>query len=84
LLDRTVVRRYLKYESVHPVLRCEAPVSCAHSLNTQTQPRRQTEEAEQVYLASRRMQRWSTRQTQYQYNGNPSSASGYLVYPFHV
>lgn len=28
LLDRTVVRRYLKCESVHPVLSCEAP-ACA-------------------------------------------------------
>lgn len=33
LLDRLVVRRYREYESVHPVLRCEAPVLCAHSLD---------------------------------------------------
>lgn len=43
LLDRTMVRRYGEYESVHAVLRCEAPVLCAHSLNAQTQPRRQHE-----------------------------------------
>ena len=56
VLDRMVVRRYVEYESVRPVLRCEGPVLCAHSLNAQTQPRRETEEAERV-SSTRRMQR---------------------------
>jgi hypothetical protein len=56
MLDRTMVRRYLDYESAQPVLRCEAPVLCAHSLNAQNQLRRQTEKAGRVSL-NRRVQR---------------------------